>query len=112
MFLVGLNRILSPLTDFWVVWLVFGWFGWWLVWLDSYFGMNVSSQGNERHTLPAPERSISAEVPIPLFVEKPMTHRYQESKKEVPDTPQMSEIEEILRDQNDKLRDELTEPKA
>ena len=24
------------------------------------------------------------EVPIPLFVETPMTHRYQESKKEVP----------------------------
>ena len=79
---------------------------------NDTFKARFSSQGNERHTPPAPERSISADIPIPLFVETPMTHRYQESKKEVPDTPQMSEIEEILNDQNDKLKDELAELKA
>ena len=79
---------------------------------NDTFKARFSSQENERHTPPAPERSISADVPIPLFVETPMTHRYQESKKEVPDTPQMSEMEEILNDQNDKLRDELAELKA
>ena len=41
-----------------------------------------------------------------------MTNRYQESKKEVLDTPQMGEMEEILREQNDKLKDELAELKA
>ena len=41
-----------------------------------------------------------------------MTHRYQESKKKIPDTPQMSEREEILKDQSDKLKGELAELKA
>ena len=63
---------------------------------NDTFKARFSLQGNERHTPPAPERSIRAEVPIPLFVETPMTHRYQENKKEAPDTPQESEIQEIL----------------
>ena len=52
------------------------------------------------------------DFPICLFVVTPMTHRYQESKKEVPSSPQMSEIEEKLKAQNDKLKDELSELKA
>ena len=82
---------------------------------NDTFNARFSSQGNERnerHTPPAPEKSISADIPIPLFLETLMTHRYQKSKKEVPDTPQMSEIEEILKDQNDKLKDKLAELKA
>ena len=40
MFLVGLNRIFSRLTGFWLVWLVFGWFGWLLAGLAGFVFWN------------------------------------------------------------------------
>ena len=69
-------------------------------------------------TLLTPERSISAEIPVPLFVETPETHVNQEREneklhKEITALKELNaDKEEKLREQNEKLKHELVELKA
>ena len=70
-------------------------------------------------TLHTPERSISAEISVPLFVETPETHVNQEReneklRKEITALKKdlNTDKEEKLREQNEKLKHELVELKA
>ena len=76
-------------------------------------------QEDDIPTLQTPGRSISAEIPVPLFVETPEIHVNQEREneklhKEI--TALKKELntdkEEKLREQNEKLKHELVELKA
>ena len=70
-------------------------------------------------SLHTPERSISAEIPVPLFVETPETHVNQERENEklhkeitAPKKELNTDKEEKLREQNEKLKHELVELKT
>ena len=76
-------------------------------------------QEDDIPTLQTPERSISAEIPVPLFVETPEIHVNQERENEKlhkESTALQKELntdkEEKLREQNEKLKHELVELKA